>query len=295
MLSFFKRNKKENMKKQGEDTVISSKELLDVEGSEDEQEVSTELSIHPSMNVMNEQLYVLRFLNNELPPLKSNQVSLAGIDHRVENGKLIVSAFIRNSIAKGITFKQTPILLIGPNGEHIARREFDLSAAGVIPPKSSRPWNFEYRSTDLLQNEIPSKGWKLAFQLTPAHRLDLDESWEEALPASQKEKLVEVVNNLETPKKGEVNFLGLQARPTQEGGLSVTILLRNGSDKTVQFQQLPLEVEDATNQVIASGTFKLDKFEVKAHTTKPWTFVFPKEFVHKENADLTNWKVKVVQ
>jgi accessory Sec system S-layer assembly protein len=297
MLSIFKRNKKDNVEKQGDDTVISSKELLDEETVTEEQEVFTELSVHPGMMVATEQQYVLRFLNNELPPLKPNQISLAGIELRTEDDKLIVSAFVRNSLSKGISLKETPILLVGPNGEHLARRVFDLSEIGEIPPKSSRPWNFEYRIADILNTNIPPEGWKLAFEIKneTQHRLDLDESWEKALPEVEKEKLVNMVNNLEPPKQGEVNFLGLQAKLNPEGGLSVTVLIRNGNEKNIQLQQIPLQVSDASDEVIASGGFKLQDFEVKAYTSKPWTFIFPKELVKKEEVDLSKWKVQVIQ
>ncbi|MEH7887022.1 accessory Sec system S-layer assembly protein [Bacillus sp. JJ1609] len=295
MFSFFKKNKKDKVEKQGEDTVFPSKELLDDEGVAEEQEVFTELSIHPSMNVPLETQYVLRFLNNELPPLKPNQVSLSGIELRAEEDQLIVSAFVRNSVSKGIRLAESSILLIGPNGEHLARKRFDLAELGEIPAKSSRPWHFNFHLSDVLSAEIPSEGWKLAFEIKAPHRLDLDASWENALPVEEKEKLIQMVESLGSPKAGEVNFLGLQARKNENGGLSVTILIRNGNDKNIQLNQLPLQVEDAAGQIVAKGGFALDQFEVKANTSKPWTFIFPKELVLAENPDLSRWKVQVVE
>jgi len=295
MFSFFKKNKKDKVEKQGEDTVIPSKELLDDKGIADEQEVYTELSIHPTMNVPLETQYVLRFLNNELPPLKPNQVSLSGIELRAEEDQLIVSAFVRNSVSKGIRLAESSILLIGPNGEHLARKKFDLAELGEIPAKSSRPWHFSFHLNDVISSEIPAEGWKLAFEIKAPHRLDLDASWENALPAEEKEKLIQMVESLGAPKEGEVNFLGLQARKNENDGLSVTILIRNGNDKNIQLHQLPLQVEDAAGEIVAKGGFALDNFEVKANTSKPWTFIFPKELVLAEDADLSRWKVQIVE
>ena len=62
--------------------------------------------------------------------------------------------------------------------------------------------------------------------------------------------------------------------------------------KNIQIQQLPLTVEDATGEIIAQGGFKLEDFEVKANTSKPWTFIFPKSLVTKEQPDLSTWKVQ---
>jgi SLAP domain-containing protein len=87
-----------------------------------------------------------------------------------------------------------------------------------------------------------------------------------------------------------VNFMGLQAKKSEDGNLHVTMLIRNGSDKNIQLQQLPLEVVDATGDVIAKGGFALNDFEVKANTSKPWTFIFPSSLVLKEEIDLSVWK-----
>lgn len=295
MFSFFKKNKQDKIEKQGQDSVIPSKELLNDEVAAEEQEVFTELSLHPSMEVPQETQYVLRFLNNELPPLKPNQVSLAGIELRAEEDQLIVSAFVRNSVNKGIRLAESPILLIGPNGEHLARRVFNLAELGEIPAKSSRPWHFAFQLSDVLSAEIPSEGWKLAFEIKAPHRLDLDPSWESNLPAEEKEKLAQMVDSLSAPNVGEVNFMGLQARQNENGGLSVTLLIRNGNDKNIQLHQLPLQVEDGSGQTIAKGGFALDNFEVKANTSKPWTFIFPKELVLADEPDLSKWKVQIVE
>ncbi|HYK73394.1 MAG TPA: accessory Sec system S-layer assembly protein [Pseudoneobacillus sp.] len=291
MLSFFKKKKKS-----GEDSIVSSEELLHVaEGNQTEAEVQTELAIHPSMNIPKEQQYVLRFLNNDLPPLKPNQISLAGIDlHQDEEG-IIISAFVRNSLPKSIKFEKTDLLLIGPNGESLARKSFDLSELGELPAKSSRPWNFTFEKSTLLAEEIPLEGWKLAFELKAKHQLDLAETWENSLSPEDKEKLTGIVEKLEPPKSGEVNFLGLQAKVTEQNELHVTMLIRNGSNKNIKLEQLPLQVEDASGETIAKGGFKLDDFEVKANTSKPWTFIFPQSLLLKESIDLSRWKAFPIQ
>jgi accessory Sec system S-layer assembly protein len=297
MFSFFKRGKKDKIEKQGRDTIISSKELIDKEGSIEEQEVYTELSLHPSVNIAVESQYVLRFLNNELPPLKPNQISLSGIELRAEENELIVSAFVRNSLSKGIKLEETALLLVGPNGDHLARKVFNLNELGEIPAKSSRPWHFAFELSDVISVEIPAEGWKLAFEIkSPVkHQLDLDEAWGKALPDEEKENLKKMVESLDPPKSGEVNFLGLQARKNEIGSLSITILIRNGNERNVQLHQLPLQVEDANGDIVAKGGFSLDNFEVKANSSKPWTFIFPKELVLIEQPDLSKWKIQIVE
>ncbi|MFD2442753.1 accessory Sec system S-layer assembly protein [Bacillus sp. CGMCC 1.16607] len=291
MLSFFKKKNKS-----GKDSTISSKELLkDVTELQDESEITTELSIHPSLDIPQEQQYVLRFLNNDLPPLKPNQISLAGIELHQTGDAVIVSAFVRNSLLQAVRLNQTHLLLIGPNDEKLARKAFDLSELGELPARSSRPWNFTFEKSTLLTEEIPKEGWKLAFELKTKHRLDLAESWEKSLSPEDKEKLTTMVEKIDPPKEGEVNFLGLQAKITEQKELHVTMLIRNGSDKNIKLEQLPLLVEDATGDAIAKGGFKLEDFEVKANTSKPWTFIFPESLLLKESPDLSRWKASAIQ
>ena len=144
---------------------------------------------------------------------------------------------------------------------------------------------------------MPSEGWQLAFNLKSfeSHKLELDESWEKSLPKEQKEALEKLVIRSPSLKEDEVNITGVQLKEQPDDGLAVTIFVRNGSNKSLSFQQLPLVLSDANNEIVAQGSFKLDDFEVQSNTTKPWTFIFPKELVNKEAKDLTRWTVKINQ
>ncbi|WP_394138506.1 accessory Sec system S-layer assembly protein [Cytobacillus oceanisediminis] len=295
MLSFFKRKDK-NIEKTGSDSVVDSRELLgNGEGEAgSEKLVETELSFHPKVHVGTEERYYFQFLQNELPPLKENQISLSGIELKKDEDIWQIVAFVRNSLAKSVKFKETPLLLIGPDGEKLGRKVFNLADIGELPAASSRPWVFEFHQSDLEKEELPATGWKLAFEIKAQqpeqHRLDLHESWEKSLAENDKEKLEKLVSSVEPPKKGEVNFMGIQAAKAEDGSLHVTLLVRNGSMKNLKLEKLPLIVEDASDEVIVKGGFNLDNFEVKANTSKPWTFIFPKEMLLKEEIDLSKWK-----
>ncbi|GMO00059.1 accessory Sec system S-layer assembly protein [Parageobacillus thermoglucosidasius] len=293
MFPFFKKQKQQ---KDEHDSVVEANELLEnSEANSDEEEVKTELSFHPSWNVSIEERYYYQFLHNQQRPLKKNQISLSGIDLKQVPRGYVVTAFVRNSLSRPVAFTPTPLLLLGPNNEVLARKVFDLSELGEVPPRSSRPWKFLFEQETLRTSELPLVDWKLAFELPKQkhHSLDLAESWEKSLAAEDKQKLQALVQSLQPPKPGEVNFMGLQAQQTEQGDLHVTLLIRNGSDKNIHIEQLALQVHDASGDIVASGAFSLDHFEVKANTSKPWTFIFPKSLVTKENPDLRSWKVSL--
>ena len=293
MLDFFKRDKNK-IAKDGDDHTVDSKELLGEDTESTGKEVKTHLYLPPQLKIGQEEKYYYQFINNELPLLKENQISLSGIEVKKEGDRVFVKAFIRNSLAKAIRFEEpVPLLLLGPDGEMLARQEFDLKTLGEIPAESSMPQVFVFEKESVKATEIPQTDWKLAFELKKSkqpHRLDLEESWEKSLADTGKEKLEQLVNSMTPPKPGEVNFMGIQARMDDEGQLHTTLLIRNGSEKNVNLEQLPLVVEDASGDVVAKGGFKFDKLEVKANTSKPWTFIFPKELVLKDHIDLSKWK-----
>lgn len=296
MLSIFNRKKDQKVKKSGKESHISSEELLNETGeTTDQAKVETTLSIHPSWNLTTEQQYVLKFLNNELAPLKPNQISLSGIEINNLSDGVEVTAFVRNSLDKGIKIGEVTLLLLDQDKQILARHPFDLSELGEIPAKSSRPWAFAFPSSSFHQDSFSREGWTLAFELKAKHKLDLHESWEQALPEEQKMKLQELFDKINPPKEGEVNFMGFQTSLNDEGDLSVSVFIRNGSNKDIRFEKLPLAVKDATGEIVATGGFALENFEVKANTTKPWTFHFPASLVQKKEPDLTRWSVEVVQ
>lgn len=294
-LSFFRKSEKT-----GADSSIDSKEILDEAlDSTNLDEVETELSLHPEWNIPQEQEYVFRFLSNELEPLKPNQISLSGIDIDVEpaNGSWLVKAFFRSSLEQQIQVGTVELMLLDEEGKTLASQEFDLSELGDIPAKSARPWIFVFTKDNILAEEPPAENWKLAFnvQSMVPHSLDLEKSWEEGLTKEQKESLAKVVEGLPKLKPREVNISGFQVKTEENGGLAASVFIRNGHSKEINIEQLPLELIDANGDLVARGSFKLDNFSVKANTTKPWTFIYPREMVQKADADLSRWIIRVPQ
>ncbi|MCD5325928.1 MULTISPECIES: accessory Sec system S-layer assembly protein [Pontibacillus] len=303
MLNFLKRNKKDsdNQHKPSNDSTVDAEDLIEgVESDSSSEEVETELSINPDWKLAEEDVYVYRFMNNEHPPLKPNQLSLGAFELTKMDDEIAAGAFVRNSLNKKITFNETTILLMKTDGTKLGRKEFDLSKVGELPARSSRPHLFIFDKKELFVpiEEVPTEDWKLAFELKKSsqkHTLELEESWQKSMASEDFEKLKDYTESLKPPKPGEVNFMGLKAHQTDSGDLHVTMLIRNGSKKGIHLQQLPLQFEDASGEVVAKGGFKLENFEVSANTSKPWTFIFPKTMIQTSELDLSKWKAYPVQ
>jgi accessory Sec system S-layer assembly protein len=288
-LLFFKRKDKK-IEKLGSDSVVNSQELLgqSVEVANDAL-VKTNLHFSPGIEIDEGDRYYYQFLHNELPPLKPNQISISGIEIKNVGQEWHIAAFIRHTIGTGLHLSQMHLVLLGPDGEKLARKTFDLNTAGLLPINSSTPWIFVFEPSFKLAEEFPAEGWMLAFE-TPKHRLDLADSWEEHLPSEEKEKLQKLIETIPPPRMDEVDLHGLSGRVVESGNLHITILIRNGKNTPITLEQLPLLVEDASGEVAAQGVFNFEDFHVKSFASKPWTFVFPKEMIVKENADFSSWR-----
>lgn len=286
--------------KTGSDSTIDSEEILEGSAqSESTDEVETTLSLHPQWELSQEQEYVFRFLANELEPLKPNQISLSGIDIDVEpaNGSWLVKSFFRSSLEQSISVGSVELMLLDAEGKTLASQEFDLKELGDIPGKSARPWVFVFTKDNIFVEEPPAENWKLAFnvQSMVPHKLELEQAWEDGLTAEQKEALEKVVDNMPKLKPREVNFAGFQVKKQDDGSIAASIFIRNGHSKQINIEKLPLELVDATGEIVARGSFDLAPLSVKANTSKPWTFIYPKEMVQKEEPDFSRWTIRVPQ
>ncbi|AQQ53957.1 accessory Sec system S-layer assembly protein [Planococcus lenghuensis] len=290
--------------KNGEDSIVDSNKITEGTSAAEEQtepaeEVKTTLSIHPDWEMTEEQEQSLEMLGSFLPNLKAGQLSLSGIEieEDEETGDWQVEAFFRSSLPKEIKLGKMELLVLDDKGQPIAAQVFDMSELGTLPPRSDRPWVFRFDKANIRADKAPEEGWKLTFNLRSLmpHRLDFDETWKDALTDEQKKVLVKAVSTLPALKPGEVNVTGFQIRPLENGNLAVSLLIRNGRKRNLVIEKIPLEVLDAQRRRVAAGSFNLNKLTVKANTTKPWNFIFPKQMVLVDDPDFSKWTVRVVQ
>ncbi|AZB44564.1 accessory Sec system S-layer assembly protein [Bacillus sp. FJAT-42376] len=254
----------------------------------------TALSFHPSWEVSKQEFYVYQYHLLQLDPLEESQLSIAGVKLEAYEEFFSITSLIRSTVSKPIQFEMLQLLLLDENQEVVARETFDMERFGELPPNTARPWRFIFGVDTLLEGkDIPSGNWTIAFELKKKneHVLDLDPSWKEGLTPEQTKRLEQMVQNMPPMGANELNMMGLEASLNPAGDLKISLLIRNGSLNNIKLEQVPLTVEDAAGDIVAAGVFKTESLEVKGNTSKPWSFVFPKEMVKKENPDFTSWRV----
>lgn len=284
-----------------EESVLPADDAEPAQQIGEDSKVTTSLSLHESWEerVSAQERYALSFMAEELPPLAKGSVSLVGMSLSPHDEGLEVTAFVRNSADQPIRLgTMTLVILIGEQ-QLFTRQSFDLSVLGEIPPHSARPWSFVFAREHFLQVDVLLSNWKIAFEMAEKkmvlpQKLELEESWVQSLGDQEKQMLIELAARLPALKEGEVNIQSVQARKKEEdGALHVILLIRNGSSQSLNFDKLPLEIYDAADDKVAHGLFELGTFIVNSGTSKPWLFIFPKESILKEDADLSRWKAIV--
>lgn len=258
--------------------------------------VETKLVFHPEWEINEREKYIYKYYHQKLPKLKPNQISISKIKHSRYEDLLFVTAFLRNTLPKTIKFDELNLVLLDENNKPFAKKLFDMEDLVEIPPRSCVPCEFIFDQESFIGEDVTDKTdkWTIAFELKRKelpHQLDLEASWENQLSTVQREQLEKLVEGLPKLSPGEVNFMGIEAKFIQDHAFAVTLLIRNGSEKDIKLEQIPLIVEDGDGDIVCQGGFQLDNFVVKANTSKPWTFIFPAELVHKTNPNLSRWKV----
>lgn len=291
-MALFRKKKKE----QQDPIAVTIEEPAEQQQEQFQEEVTTVLSIHPEWEVEPQERFVYQYHHQQLSKLKPNQISISGIKLIDYEEGFVAVAFLRNTLTKSIKFEAVDLLLLDDQGNPFAKRQFELDELGELPPLTCRPWRFLFAKEDKLTETMPvNDNWKIAFELRSsgpaAHHLDLDSTWENQITTAQRQHLEQVVGSLPKLSQGEVNFMGIEATFVQDGAFAVTVLIRNGSNKNIQLEQIPLIVEDGDADIICQGGFQLNNFEVKANTSKPWTFIFPAELVQKAEPNMSRWKV----
>ncbi|MGV3465011.1 MAG: SLAP domain-containing protein, partial [Heyndrickxia sp.] len=206
------------------------------------QTISTKLTYHPDWELSLPEKYAFQFHHQKLPDLETNQIQISGIHLEEYEDFFMVTAFIRQSLEKPITFELLDLIVLDGDQNIIARETFDMEKFGELPAFGCRPWKFIFdEDSKLIEGPFPTENWSIVFEIKQKedkleHSLDLDPNWENGLSVEQKEHLLQLVENLPPVKENEINFTGIQAARNENQDLIITLLIRNGSMKDISIE-----------------------------------------------------------
>lgn len=251
--------------------------------------ISTQLSLSSYLNKEERKYY--EKLHQTLPKMEKNQVNIVGIDIKKDNpNRIVVTAFVRSTVEKPINIKPKSIILLDKNLEIFAKKKEDFTNMGTMFPNTSKPLVIEFLKDHLELvdlNQLTS--WSLAFKKNVEHRIDFSDLDKE-VSETTKVKLNELAQK-ESLEENELSLMGFSAKRDESNNLLLILLIRNGTKKNLKIKQLPLKFYDATGELSAQGTFKIEDMIVLANTSKPITLVFPFSSIIKKDLDLSEWSV----
>lgn len=251
------------------------------------------LTLYLSEDLSKESKEYYRKLHKNVPALSKNQLNLTAIEINFSHTDIIeVTAFITSTIEKKIMLKPTNILLIDKNDKIISQKTEEFNDLDPLAQNSSQLYTFKFPKNNIQTLESKqAANWSLAFQSNLEHRVDYSDLKESKISQSTKDYLNQMTKKMPLDNN-ELSFLGFSAKSDDENNLHVSLLIRNGTDKNLDIKQLPLKFYDASKELVAQGTFKIDGFTVLANTSKPISLVFPASGILKEKFDLSSWSVE---
>lgn len=119
------------------------------------------LDLHETWNqqLTSEQKQSLRKVVENLPKVRRNEVNFVGFQLKQDDeGRLAVSAFIRNGTTQLMTFEKLPLELLDANQQLVAKGSFELDELEV-KPNTSLPWSFVFPREMVVGNDPDFSRW----------------------------------------------------------------------------------------------------------------------------------------
>lgn len=200
------------------------------------------LVIDDAMGIPKEDEYVFRYHAKRLPPLLDNQLSIELLNVESIGHDLSIVALFRNTLPSSFEINELPVLLLDANNVPIARKVLGRSELPSFEAWTSKPVYLDFFLDEMFGEVESYDSLRLVFQMNPIDPLQPVSPEEEAkFSKSAWQQLMRT--NISTPPVGENEFnLMLVSVEKEETNVTATILLRNGYDRHLNVEKLPLEL-----------------------------------------------------
>lgn len=237
------------------------------------------------------------FLNDELtelPHLEDGQVSINGVYTFDMGDKIEVSVYLRNGLPKQINFHKVPLVITNKNGDVLAKQTMDMNEFGILPAFSARPYKVYFDKANLLVSEITMDDWKIQFEksISAINTVKVEfEDMQENMDSALKDSLIKFLSKLPLIKAGDINIEMFRKIKRTDNSIFITFIIRNGCDKTIKVEKLPIRIEDEQGQIVAKGTFEFENISVNAHKAKAYDFTITNNYIQNKDFDIKKCKV----
>ena len=230
----------------------------------------------------------------ELPPIEDGQVSINGTYAFDMGDKIEVSVYLRNGLSKQVNFDQVPLEITNKKGDVLAKQVVDMKNFGILPPFSARPYKVYFDKANLFVDAISNDDFKVQFEasISAINTVEVEfEDMPEKIDHELKTSLTEFLKKLPLVKNGDVNIEVFKTLKCMDNSISIVFLIRNGYDKAIKLEKLPITVKNAQGELIASGVFDIENVSVNSHKAKIYDFTITEEYIVNKDFHIENCKV----
>ncbi|MFB5086087.1 SLAP domain-containing protein [Psychrobacillus sp. PGGUH221] len=260
----------------------------------------TEIDFSVDWDIPTQEKYIFQFYHQQLEDLEANQLHVHGVKLYTVDSGIVVTAIIRHSLPKKLRLDQVVLVVKDTEGKELAKKQFDMQLFGELEPCTARPWNFLFEMEDLLvpyeeiENEME---FEMAFEyyekVVKDFELYLDENWSNGLTEDQKKIVHDLVSTLEPLKENEISIVGFHFHESEDA-VTIYIIIRNAFSQDLTIENLPIQLFDATAEMVCKLGFPLGQFTIASKQARPISLSFSKEVFQKENPDFSSWKIEMV-
>lgn len=230
----------------------------------------------------------------ELPTLEEGQVSINGTYTFDMGDKIEVSVYLRNGLSKQINFDKVPLVIVNKNGDVLAKQIMDMGDFGILPPFSARPYKVYFDKANLLVDTISNDDFKIQFEksISAINTVKVElEDMPENMDYELKSSFTKFLAKLPLIKAGDVNIEVFKTLRGMDNTISIVFMIRNGCDKNVKLERLPIIIKDEQGGVVATGVFDIDNVSVNPHKAKIYDFTITEEYIVNKDFDISSCKV----
>lgn len=208
--------------------------------------------------------YLFRYHANQLPALRSNQLSVEALQLDASTYPVSVISLFRNTLEHSFQIDGLPLLMLDERKQLIGRKVLSTEDIPEFIAMSSIPCWLDFHEEEIFLSAAETFPEKitLLFSLEETHHLELGES----LSTEEQKRVKQVFYSTPTLTSEELNVLSVSSHQA-DGKLVVLLLIRNGYNQSIQLGTLPVELY-AEDQVFEAHHIPIQK-EIEAHTTIP--------------------------
>lgn len=261
------------------------------------QENELKLALHPDKIIITsdvERELMLKEIG-QLPVMEPGaEVAIDSIYCVQDEEALETGIYIRNSLDWPIILGEIKFKIVN-NGQVIVEQLINLKESGEIPAKSVRPWRIFLRHENGQKTEALTD-WELLSDIKEnlkAFYPVIEDRDPQPLSPEQMTNLFDFLKKDSPLQQNELRIIPYNIEQGRGRSLLVTLLIRNGANKPVVWNDLTLLVFDKNKKLVAKGFFDMGNNVIEVGTFFLRTFTFPKGVLIDGEFDLSEWSIQI--